>query len=411
MITFPSGREILLGIGGGIAAYKSCDLLRRLQDFGNQVTVLPTQNSLNFVGKTTWEALSGREVPTDLWERNSGVTHIDLAKRNDLIIVGPATADLIAKIATGRADDLLTTTILASKSPLVLIPAMHPEMYLNPATRHNLEIIKSRGIHVIDPVVGKLTGGDIGIGRYPETNDIISFLKEYLEDKFTKKDYSLSKLNGKKVIVTAGGTREPIDAVRYLGNRSSGRQGISIAYEAKQRGAEVLLVVGQSEEFSLPGLDAIRVESASQMFNILKDEVPASDCLIMSAAVADARPADHSIEKIEKDKFRSIDLVQNPDILKNLAERKRTEQVFVGFAAETNADYLNRGMKKMHSKGVDLLYVTDVSEGGVFGEMNTTGALLSKTGEKWSFENASKMEVASRICDEVESQFARQENS
>jgi phosphopantothenoylcysteine decarboxylase/phosphopantothenate--cysteine ligase len=408
MITFPSGREILLGVGGGIAAYKSCDLLRRLQDFGNQVSVLPTENSLNFVGKVTWEALSGREVFTDLWEKNMGVTHIELAKRSELIIVGPATADLIAKIATGRADDLLTTTILASKAPLLLIPAMHPEMYLNQATQENLEIIRSRGIHVMEPAVGKLTGGDSGIGRYPETSEIIKFIDEVFGGKFTKSDTAGSKLSGKRVVVTAGGTREPIDAVRYIGNRSSGRQGLSIAYEARRRGADVLLVIGESEEFNLPGVSIKRADSASEMLSYLMEEVPVSDCLVMSAAVADARPSQYSKEKIEKGNFLQIQLEQNPDILKKLSGNKKSNQIFVGFAAETNEDYLQRGMKKLHEKGVDLLYVTDVSGGKVFGELQTTGSLLSKTGQKWDFEDVSKMDVASKICDQIEEQISLQ---
>ena len=410
MITFPSGREILLGVGGGIAAYKSCDLLRRLQDFGNQVSVLPTENSLNFVGKVTWEALSGREVFTDLWEKNMGVTHIELAKRSELIIVGPATADLIAKIATGRADDLLTTTILASKAPLLLIPAMHPEMYLNQATQENLEIIRSRGIHVMEPAVGKLTGGDSGIGRYPETSEIIKFIDEVFGGKFTKSDTAGSKLSGKRVVVTAGGTREPIDAVRYIGNRSSGRQGLSIAYEARRRGADVLLVIGESEEFKLPGVSIKRADSASEMLSYLMEEVPVSDCLVMSAAVADARPSQYSKEKIEKGNFLQIQLEQNPDILKKLSGNKKTNQIFVGFAAETNEDYLQRGMKKLHEKGVDLLYVTDVSGGKVFGELQTTGSLLSKTGQRWDFKDVSKMDVASKICDQIEEQISLQDS-
>lgn len=410
MITFPSGREILLGVGGGIAAYKSCDLLRRLQDFGNRVSVLPTENSLNFVGKVTWEALSGREVFTDLWEKNMGVTHIELAKRIELIVVGPATADLIAKIATGRADDLLTTTILASKAPLLLIPAMHPEMYLNQATQENLEIIRSRGIHVMEPAVGKLTGGDSGIGRYPETSEIIKFIDEIFGGKFTKSDTAGSKLSGKRVVVTAGGTREPIDAVRYIGNRSSGRQGLSIAYEARRRGADVLLVIGESEEFNLPGVSIKRADSASEMLSYLMEEVPVSDCLVMSAAVADARPSQYSNEKIEKGNFLQIQLEQNPDILKKLSGNKKTNQIFVGFAAETNEDYLQRGMKKLHEKGVDLLYVTDVSGGKVFGELQTTGSLLSKTGQKWDFRDVSKMDVASKICDQIEEQISLQDS-
>jgi len=409
MITFPRGREVLLGVGGGIAAYKSCDLLRRLQDFGNQVSVIPTQNSLNFVGKVTWEALSGREVFTDLWEKNMGVTHVELARKSELILVAPATADLISRIASGRADDLLTTTILASKSPLVIVPAMHPEMYLNPATQANLEILKSRGVHIINPEVGRLTGGDIGIGRYPDTSKILHFLHQTFSGEFTERDVTKSALFGKKVVVTAGGTREPIDAVRFIGNSSSGRQGISIAYEAAKRGAEVLLVIGQTEEFELPGVVVKKAETAREMNYLLHEEVIQSDCLVMTAAVADARPRQYSDEKISKSDLLKIDLEENPDILKSLVSGKKSNQVFVGFAAETNTDYLNRGIKKMHEKGVDLLYVTNVAGGKVFGEDFTSGALLSKTGQKWEFENAKKLAVASSICDQIEKQFLQSE--
>ena len=411
MITFPRGREVLLGVGGGIAAYKSCDLLRRLQDFGNQVSVIPTQNSLNFVGKVTWEALSGREVFTDLWEKNMGVTHVELAKRSELILIAPATADLIARIASGRADDLLTTTILASNSPLVIVPAMHPEMYLNPATQANLQILKSRGVHIIDPEVGKLTGGDIGIGRYPDTSKILQFLHETFSGSFTDRDLTKSALAGRRVLVTAGGTREPIDAVRFIGNNSSGRQGISIAYEAAKRGAEVVLVIGQTEEFELPGVVVKKAETAREMQQVLQEEVVQSYCLVMTAAVADARPRQYSGGKLSKLELHEIELEENPDILKSLVSQKKSNQLFVGFAAETSSDFLNRGMKKMHEKGVDLLYVTNVAGGKVFGEELTSGALLSKNGLKWEFDNARKLEVASSICDQIEEQFLQRERS
>ncbi|MFM7874678.1 MAG: bifunctional phosphopantothenoylcysteine decarboxylase/phosphopantothenate--cysteine ligase CoaBC, partial [Actinomycetota bacterium] len=241
MISFPRGREVVLGVGAGIAAYKACDVLRRLQDHGFLVTVVPTPSSLNFVGKATWEALSGREVKSEVWEGTQAVSHVALADKADLILIAPATADLIAKLATGRADDLLTTTALATSAKMIVVPAMHPGMYLNPATQSNIETLRSRGITVLEPDYGRLTGADSGIGRFPETARII-------ETVLTTSG-SHGKLLGKKVVVTAGGTIEPIDPVRYIGNRSSGRQGVAIAHEALREGATVTVIAAQTEEF------------------------------------------------------------------------------------------------------------------------------------------------------------------
>jgi phosphopantothenoylcysteine decarboxylase/phosphopantothenate--cysteine ligase len=247
-------REVILGVGGGIAAYKSCDLLRRLQDHGFVVTVVPTPSSLNFVGKATWEALSGRAVTTDVFENVEEVRHISLAKRADFIIIAPATADLIARIAAGRADDLLTNVVLAADVPILVVPAMHPQMWNDPATLANVETLRNRGLVVLEPEVGALTSGDVGQGRFPETSTILAALEEISQSNFD--------LLGKKVLVTAGGTREPIDSVRYIGNQSSGKQGYAVARSALRRGASVTLIAANTMLEDIKGIRTLRVETA-----------------------------------------------------------------------------------------------------------------------------------------------------
>ncbi|MBM3743509.1 MAG: bifunctional phosphopantothenoylcysteine decarboxylase/phosphopantothenate--cysteine ligase CoaBC [Actinobacteria bacterium] len=397
MINFPRGREVILGVGAGIAAYKSCDLLRRLIDVGHSTTVIPTSSSINFVGRTTWEALSGKPAPSELWDSNEGVAHVDAAKRAELIVVAPATADLIARIATGRADDLLTSTILATTAPILIVPAMHPEMYLNPATQSNIALLRERGLSVMEPAIGKLTSGDEGIGRFPETSIILKEINQLISSR--------QKLRNKKIVVTAGGTIEAIDPVRYIGNRSSGRQGLEIAYRARSEGACVTVIAANTEEFNLPGVKRINVGSAREMQNAMKSELDTADALIMSAAVVDAKPAARSEEKISKENLVEITLERNPDLLAEAAQQKRPNQVFVGFAAETEGNLLERGLRKLHSKGVDYLYVTDVSGGRVFGEETTTGILLSKRGVSWNFLEAPKVEVASYIVDRLAEDF------
>ena len=393
MITFPRGRQVVLGVGAGIAAYKACDLLRRLQDDGFEVTVIPTNSSLNFVGRATWEALSGKEVKTEVWEGTQSVSHVALADAADLIVIAPATADLISRLASGRADDLLTTTVLAANSPILIVPSMHPGMYLNPATQANLETLIARGFYILQPDTGRLTGTDSGIGRFPETLRIIGKVREICD--------SNSGLKGKKIVVTTGGTMEPIDPVRFIGNKSSGRQGLAIAYEALREGAEVTVISGITEEFVLGGIKRIDVKTAQEMQNALSIELESADALVMAAAVADARPEIASSEKVNKEDFRALSLVKNPDILAESTKNKRENQVFVGFAAETGDGIREKGLKKLHSKGVDLLYVTDVSDGKVFGEKETTGILLSKRGSEWSFKAADKHELGRRIVSEL----------
>ena len=393
MITFPRGREVVLGVGAGIAAYKACDLLRRLQDLAFQVTVVPTNSSLNFVGRATWEALSGREVKTEVWEGTQSVSHVALADSADLIVIAPATADLIARISSGRADDLLTTTVLATDAPVLVVPSMHPGMYLNPATQTNLQTLIERGFYVMEPDTGRLTGKDSGIGRFPETGRIL--------DEVTRISKMSSRLLGRKVLITAGGTMEPIDPVRFIGNRSSGRQGLAIAYEALREGAEVTVISGITEEYVLPGAKRIDVRTADEMREAVLSELPLVDALVMSAAVADARPSNTSQEKIAKSDYSMIDLEKNPDILLEASKNRLPHQVLIGFAAETGESIREKGLRKLHSKGVDMLYVTDVSQGRVFGESETTGLLLTKRGEEWQFSSADKHEVGRRIVLEL----------
>uniref|UniRef100_UPI00404A75CF bifunctional phosphopantothenoylcysteine decarboxylase/phosphopantothenate--cysteine ligase CoaBC n=1 Tax=Candidatus Planktophila sp. TaxID=2175601 RepID=UPI00404A75CF len=276
------GPEIVLGVGGGISAYKSCELLRRLQDRGYQVTVVPTPSSLNFVGKATWEALSGRPVNVQVWENVHTVPHISLAEQSEYFVIAPATADLIARLAAGRADDLLTNLVLASNSPKMLVPAMHPSMWLDPATVANVQTLRDRGFKVMEPDVGRLTGSDEGQGRFPETASIV---KEF--DGLTG---NISDLVGIRVLVTAGGTRESIDPVRFIGNRSSGKQGIAIALAAKKRGALVHLIAANIDEKDVKGIQTTHVVSTQEMHEVLTEQFPQCDILIMSAAVADARP-------------------------------------------------------------------------------------------------------------------------
>lgn len=392
-ITFPRGREVVLGVSAGIAAYKSCELLRRLQDAGFLVTVVPTQASLNFVGKATWEALSGRPVATSVWENADSVSHVALADSCDLIVVAPATADVIARIAQGRADDLLTTTVLASSSPKVIVPAMHPHMWLNPATQDNVTTLRSRGFLVLEPDVGRLTGKDSGIGRFPETATILDAIQTISKTKPT--------LQGKKIVVSAGGTREAIDPVRFIGNRSSGRQGLAIAYEALRAGADVTVVSAATDPYHLEGAQVIHVESADDMQRAIEAEFVDADALVMAAAVADFRVETSAISKLKKESFSNLNLVRNDDIVASVGMKKRSNQVVVAFAAETSTQLEELGEKKLRAKNADFLYINDVSGGAVFGEEMSSGLLLSMDGAPRIFSNVSKYEVAQGIVEAI----------
>ncbi len=382
--------EILLGVGGGIAAYKSCDLLRRLQDLGHGVTVIPTPASLNFVGKATWEALSGRSVNTEVWQEVAGVNHVKQGESADYIIIAPATADLIARLAAGRADDLLTNSVLASSAPKMVVPAMHPKMWLNGTTQGNVSKLRQLGFQVMNPATGKLTGGDSGIGRFPETNDIIDYFQNNVS---VKRD-----LSGRKVLITTGGTREAIDDVRYIGNRSSGRQGISIARGAIARGAEVTLIAANVSTSDLFGAKVISVESTADLSKALDSEFPKCDVLIMAAAVSDARPI-ATEGKVKKSDYKNLELIENPDLLAGLSSKKEN-QLMVGFAAEENANLLQEGKRKLESKGLDLIYANDIADGAIFGSANTSGFLIDKSSEE-KITEISKELLATRLLDRV----------
>ncbi len=382
-------REIVLGVGGGIAAYKSCDLLRRLLDLGHHVTVVPTTSSLNFVGKATWEALSGRSVTTEVFESVEEVRHISLAKNSEFIVIAPATADLIARMASGRADDLLTNVVLASTSEILLVPAMHPQMWSNPATLANVETLRNRGVHVMEPDVGALTSGDVGKGRLPDTQQIIAQIQSLLS---TSHDYA-----GKNILVTAGGTREPIDPIRFIGNRSSGKQGYAIARAAFRRGARVSLISANSQLPDIDGVDMVHVETAQEMMSAIELRFNDCDALFMSAAVADARPSDASSEKIKKGDYQSIELTENADILKSLTSKKRN-QVIVAFAAETSHDR-ESALSKLESKGADILYLNDVSAGDIFDSETTYGEIFKKDGTSIKVAKTTKDTLARELLD------------
>ena len=397
---FPRGRKILLGVAGGISAYKSCDLLRRLQDNGFIVDVVPTQASLNFVGKSTWEALSGRKVHLDLWSDVEKVPHISMAKENDLIVIAPATADLLAKLATGRSDDLLTNIVLASTAPKVLVPAMHTEMWLNPATTENVNTLRKRGFIVVEPDEGRMTGTDVGIGRYPESTKIVKAINDAL--------VAASDLVGKKIIITAGGTREPIDPIRFIGNRSSGKQGFALAMAAASRGAQVHLVTANTDLPSIEGITITNVETSEQMLAVLDFEFPHCDALIMSAAVADARVVNYSDIKIGKESLSTLSLVNNPDILKSLANVKKPGQIIVGFAAETISDAKEleaSASAKLSSKSLDLIYVNNVSNGAVFGSEKTKGLIIDKERNVIEVPEISKDTLSDILLDQLVSKL------
>lgn len=397
---FPRGRKLLLGVAGGISAYKSCDLLRRLQDEGFIVDVVPTQASLNFVGKATWEALSGRKVVTDLWSDVENVPHISMAKENNIIVIAPTTADLLAKLASGRADDLLTNIVLASTAAKILVPAMHPEMWSNAATVQNVKVLRDRGFTVITPGEGRMTGSDFGVGRYPETSNIIDEVNKHLPQ--------LADLLGRKILITAGGTREPIDPIRFIGNRSSGKQGFALAVAAASRGAQVHLVTANTDLPSVEGITTTLVETAEQMSAVLELEFPHSDALIMSAAVADAKVANYSEEKIRKESLDRVDLAKNPDILKSLSNSKKFHQVIIGFAAETSEDLEileQSGRAKLASKSLDLIYVNNVSNGAVFGSDFTQGLIIDRDMKVIKVPEISKDTLSDILLDQLVSKL------
>jgi phosphopantothenoylcysteine decarboxylase/phosphopantothenate--cysteine ligase len=379
--------HIVLGVSGGIAAYKACELLRLLTESGHSVRVIPTHAALKFVGSATWAALSGQPVAPDVWNDVHDVPHVRLGQQADLVVVAPATADLLAKAAHGQADDLLTTTLLTARCPVVFAPAMHTEMWEHPATQDNVATLRRRGAIVLEPAVGRLTGKDTGAGRLPEPDEIFNVVLRVLARGVAGLDADLS---GRKVVVSAGGTREPLDPVRFLGNRSSGRQGYALARTALGRGAEVVLV---SANVALPdpaGAKVVRVSTADDLRTAVFEAASDADAVVMAAAVADFRPAAPSQFKIKKDPFGgvppAIPLERNPDVLYELSSsRPRPQQVIVGFAAETGdseGDVLAHGRDKLARKGCDLLVVNDVGDGRAFDTPDNAAVVLGADGSE-----------------------------
>ena len=396
-------RNVVLGVSGGIAAYKAASLLRLLTEAGHLVRVVPTDAALRFVGAPTWAALSGQPVATGVWDDVHEVPHVRLGQEADLVVVAPATADLLARAAHGLADDLLTSVLLTARCPVLVAPAMHTEMWLHPATAQNVATLRERGVVVLDPAEGRLTGDDSGPGRLPEPEVLAAAALELLN---TPRAHE-GDLAGRRVVVSAGGTREPLDPVRYLGNRSSGRQGHALAAAAAARGALVTLVT-TSDRASAAGLRRVAVGTALEMRDAVLRAAADADAVVMAAAVADFRPASVSSSKIKKsddDTAPVVELVRNPDILAELsAHRAHPGQVVVGFAAETgddDGDVLAHARAKLARKGCDLLVVNEVGDGKAFGTADNTVVLLDSGGGEKAVGPASKLDVADAVWDAV----------
>lgn len=398
--------RIVLGVAGGIAAYKACELLRRLREAGHDVTVVPTPNALRFVGEATWAALSGNPVDTGVWGAVHEVNHVRLGQQADLVVVAPATADLLARAASGRADDLLTNILLTARCPVLLAPAMHTEMWLHAATRANVGTLRERGVVVLDPADGRLTGADSGPGRLPEAAEIAQVALSLLDDAVTVAAVRARDLEGRHVVVSAGGTHEHLDPVRYLGNSSSGLMGVALARAAGLRGATVTLVAA-NVAVALPTgswLEVVRVTSTGDLAAAMADAAGRGDVLVMAAAPADFTPAAPSASKIKKegDAGLVLELRQTTDVLAGLSRsRARRGQVVVGFAAETASDaehLLDLGRAKLARKGCDLLVLNDVSGGAVFGDARNAVTIIDADGVV-ATASADKNVVAHRILD------------
>jgi phosphopantothenoylcysteine decarboxylase/phosphopantothenate--cysteine ligase len=400
--------HVVVGVGGGIAAYKSCALIRKFTENGHQVRVIPTASALEFVGRATFEALSGQPVHTGVFADVPEVPHVRLGQEADLVVVAPATADLMARIAGGRADDLLTATLLTARCPVVLAPAMHTEMWEHPATVANVTTLRSRGTQVIEPASGRLTGRDTGSGRLPEPEEIFALAMLLTE----RADAMPRDLEGRRILISAGGTREPLDPVRFLGNRSSGKQGYALARVAAQRGAHVTLIAGYTSDLEAPAaVDVVHVKTASDMQDAVRSHATDVDAVVMAAAVADFRPESIASSKIKKgsNEPSSIPLVRNDDILAGLVSARhsgdvRSSTVIVGFAAETgdaDGDVLTYARAKLERKGCDLLVVNAVGDGKAFEVDHNDGWLLGSDGSEAALGEGSKALLASRVLDSV----------
>ena len=403
-------RRIVVGVSGGIAAYKACHLVRDLKEAGDDVRVVPTPSALNFVGAATFEALSGHPVSTTVFDAVDEVQHVRVGQEADAVVVAPATADVIARLTAGRADDLLTATVLVATCPVIVVPAMHTEMWWNAATQANVATLRERGVIVLEPAHGRLTGRDTGPGRLPEPDQIADLVRAVLDGANLTPDW-----RGRRVLITAGGTQENLDPVRFLGNRSSGRQGFALAEIAAHRGAAVTVVAGDTDRLPTPSGAAVeKVGSAREMAAAVEKHADRADVIIMAAAVADFRPAAEAGTKMKKgadeDALRTVRLVENPDILATTVRRRREGGVpaaaaIVGFAAETGDETrtaLDFARAKLARKGCDLLMCNEVGEGRVFGEARNRGWLLGADGTVTEVAEGSKHVVAAQILDAVD---------
>lgn len=395
-------KRIVLGVSAGIAAYKSVLLLRLLREAGHHVDVIPTGNVAQFVGNATFEALSGNPVTSSVFDAVDTVNHVRLGQQADLVLVVPATADLLAKATAGIADDLLTGTLLATRAPVVMAPAMHTEMWQHPATVDNVATLRARGVHVIEPAVGRLTGKDSGPGRLPEPEEIFEQIQVHLSEPV---------LTGRRVLITAGGTREPLDPVRYLGNRSSGRQGVALAQAARDAGAEVTLIATHLEVPAPYGVKLVQASSALELREAVFAHAEGQDVLIMNAAVADFRPASIESAKIKKRddaSAPSIELLRNPDILAEVVAARgrngRLPALIVGFAAETGdaeGSVLEYGRAKLAKKGCELLVVNEVGAAKTFGAETNEATILFADGRKPVPAAGSKLAVARTVINQL----------
>lgn len=396
--------RVVLGVGGGIAAYKAVSLLRLLTEAGHDVTVVPTHAALRFVGELTWAALSHHRVAADVWTEAEDVPHVQLGRAADLVVVAPATADLLGRAANGLADDLLTSTLLTARCPVLYAPAMHTEMWEHPAVVENVARLRARGATVLDPAIGRLTGADTGRGRLPEPAEIAQ-----LAELLLRRPGALPRdLAGVRLVVSAGGTRESLDPVRFLGNRSSGRQGYAVAAVAAVRGAQVTVVAALTELPDPCGAVVQPVGTAAELGEAVTKLAAEADVVVMAAAVADFRPAGVAAHKIKKGDGapEPIELVRNPDILAGLvaARRGSTRPLLVGFAAETgddDGDVLHHGRRKLAAKGCDLLVVNAVGADQGFGRPDNAAVILHRDGRQVDVPLAPKAVLAAALCDAV----------
>jgi phosphopantothenoylcysteine decarboxylase/phosphopantothenate--cysteine ligase len=421
--------RVILGVGAGIAAYKACELLRLLREAGHRVRVIPTPDALRFVGEPTWAALSGEPVTTDVWSDVDQVPHVRLGQTADLVLVAPATADVLARAAAGMASDLLTSTLLTARCPVLYAPAMHTEMWEHPATQHNVLVLRGRGAIVVDPAVGRLTGPDTGRGRLPEPAELFALAEQLLSSGTERGASALAtsasgggcqgarRLSGRRVLISAGGTREELDPVRFLGNWSTGRQGYAFARAAVARGADVTVVAANVELPDPAGVTVIRVVSARDMHAAMLAGADAADAVVMTAAVADFRPVTRADSKIKKDGRapEPIELTENPDILADLVARRAARstgspqagsphQVIVGFAAETDPG-VDAAREKLARKGCDLLVVNPVGNGQGFGTSENEALVLGRDGTRTTIARQSKDALAHVVLELVEARL------